>query len=117
MQIFNTVLRTPDNVKVIVPNSVIISSNIKSYSVFENRLIDLVAAIVYNANIRVTREFPMEMAKSHPLVLSSHAPTVEILELAENSLNLAVRPWVLSKNLIQKRKRRNKLWALSVGLY
>lgn len=96
VQIFNTILRTPDNVKVIVPNSAMVSGNIKNYSAFETRRIDLVVSISYDDSIGAARDLLMALMTAHPLVLSTPAPTVEVLDLAESSVTLAVRPWVLT---------------------
>lgn len=93
VSIFNTVLHTPDNVRVIVPNSAIISGNIMNYSVNDLRRVDLVAGIGYEENIGQARDLLMEIMTSHPLVLSDPAPTVDVLELAASTVNLAVRPW------------------------
>lgn len=98
VQIFNTVLRTPDNVKVIVPNSAVINNNISNYSAFDQRRIDLVTGIGYDDNIAQARDILMNIMNSHPLVLSEPAPTVDVLELADSSVNLAVRPWVQTKD-------------------
>ena len=93
VSIFNTILNTPDNVQVIVPNSAVISGNIKNYSANDLRRVDLVAGIGYDENIGDARDLLMEIITSHPLVLSDPAPTVDVLELAESTVNLAVRPW------------------------
>ena len=103
VQIFSTILRTPDNVKVIVPNSAILNKNIKNYSAFDNRRIDLVVSIPYEDNIGAVRNLLMEITASHPLVLSEPAPTVEVQELAASSVNLAVHPWVRTENYEQVR--------------
>lgn len=103
VQIFNTILRTPDNIKVIVPNSTVINSNIKNYSAFDRRRIDLVAGIGYNDNIGRARDILMDIMTSHPQVLAEPAPSVAILELGDSSVNLAVRPWVDLDNYWQVR--------------
>ncbi len=91
--IFNTILHTADNVQVIVPNSAVISGNIINYSANNLRRVDLVAGIGYEENIGMARDLLMEIMTSHPLVLSEPAPSVDVLELAESTVNLAVRPW------------------------
>jgi small conductance mechanosensitive channel len=98
VQIFSTILRTPDNVKVIVPNSTILNRNIKNYSAFENRRIDLPVNIPYEENIGVVRDRLLEIVTAHSLVKSEPAPFVEVLDLAATSVNLAVRAWVHSEN-------------------
>jgi small conductance mechanosensitive channel len=96
--IFNTTLRTADNVKVIVPNSAAIRSTIKNYSAYDRRRIDLVAAIGYQDNIGLARDTLMTIMTSHPLVLSDPAPAVDVLELGARSVNLAVRPWARTED-------------------
>lgn len=103
VQIFSTILRTPDNVKVIVPNSAILNKNIKNYSAFDNRRIDLVVSIPYEDNIGAVRDLLMEITASHPLVLSEPAPTVEVQELAASAVNLVVHPWVRTETYEQVR--------------
>ncbi len=93
VSIFNTILHTADNVRVIVPNSAVISGTIKNYSANDLRRVDLVAGIGYEDNIGVARDILMDIMTSHPLVLPEPAPTVDVLELADSSVNLAIRPW------------------------
>jgi small conductance mechanosensitive channel len=93
VSIFNTVVHTADNVQVIVPNSAVINGSIKNYSANELRRVDLVAGIGYDENIGAARDLLMEIMTAHPLVLDEPAPSVAVLELAESTVNLAVRPW------------------------
>ena len=103
VSVFHTILRTPDNVKVVVPNSMMIGGTIKNYSAFEHRRIDLVAAIGYDDNIRVACDTLMSIMKTHPLILADPAPTVAVLELADSRVNLAVRPWAWTADYWQVR--------------
>ena len=103
VSVFHTVLRTPDNTKVTVPNSAMIGGAIKNYSAYECRRVDLVVAIGYDANIGVVRDILMNIMESHPLVLADPAPTVEVLDLADNKVNLAVRSWVRTADYWQAR--------------
>lgn len=103
VSIFNTILHTVDNVRVIVPNSAIISGNIKNYSANDLRRVDLVAGIGYEENIGQARDLLMEIMTAHPLVLSEPAPSVDVLELAESTVNLAVRPWTHTADYAQAR--------------
>jgi len=98
VQVFNTILRTPDNVRVIVPNAAVINRNIRNYSAFESRRIDLVVSISYLDNIGVARDLLMDLMTSHPLVLANPGPSVEVLELAESSVNLAAYSWVSTEH-------------------
>jgi len=92
--IFTTILKTPDNKKVIVPNSKITSDNITNYSAKEQRRLDLVAGVSYNANLDEVRKILEEILDSDDRILKDPKPTIGVLELADSSVNFAVRPWV-----------------------
>jgi small conductance mechanosensitive channel len=94
IQIFSTMLRTPDNKRVIIPNSAMSSGNIINYSTLEKLRIDLVFGIGYGDNIDDAKKVLMEIISSHPKVLADPAPFVGVAELADSSVNFAVRPWV-----------------------
>lgn len=92
--VFNTILKTPDNKKVIVPNSKMTADNITNYSAKELRRLDLVFGIGYNDDLRKARQLLETILKNDSRVLSDPAPVVAVLELADSSVNFAVRPWV-----------------------
>lgn len=94
VQVFSTVLRTLDNVQVMVPNSTMLKSSIKNYSAYKTRRIDLEISISYDDSIGAARELLLNLMTAHPRVLPAPAPVVEVLELGESGVNLGVRPWV-----------------------
>ena len=94
IQIFNTVLKTPDNKKVIVPNSKITGDNITNYSARDTRRVDLVFGISYQDNIKKAKEILEQVVKSDERVLSDPPPVIAVSELADSSVNFVVRPWV-----------------------
>jgi small conductance mechanosensitive channel len=100
--LFSTVLRTPDNIKVIVPNSSMIKGNIKNYSAFDNRRVDLVVKVSTD-NIAATRKLLLETVSAHPMVLGDPEPAVELQEVSESSVSMALRPWTRSENYSQVR--------------
>ena len=94
IQIFNTIMRTPDNKKVIIPNGKITGDNIINYSAKENRRIDLVFGIGYGDDIKLAKETLEQIIAGDPRVLKDPAPVVAVSELADSSVNFVVRPWV-----------------------
>ncbi len=94
VHIFNTILKTPDNRKVIIPNSKITGDTITNYSAKEMRRVDLVFGIGYGDDIRKAKEILNKILADDPRVLKDPAPTVGVLELGDSSVNFAVRPWV-----------------------
>jgi len=94
IQIFNTTLKTPDNRMVIVPNSQITGDKIINYSAMDKRRIDLVFGIGYDDDIRTAKEILEKIIADDKRILKDPAPVVAVLELADSSVNFAVRPWV-----------------------
>jgi small conductance mechanosensitive channel len=99
----STILRTPDNVKVIVPDSAVINNSIKNYSAYGSRRVDLVVGVSYQDNIDLARNTLMNMMASHALVLTDPPPSVEVLGLAESSVNLVIHAWSLTEHYAQVR--------------
>lgn len=91
---FQTQLKTPDNRKVIVPNSEITSQPITNYSAFDTRRIDLVMGVGYDDDLKVAQSVMKKVIEGHDKVLKDPAPAILMLELADSSVNFGVRPWV-----------------------
>jgi len=98
VDIFNTIIAGPDNVRIIVPNSQVTGANITNYTVNGTRRVDLVIGVAYEDDIKKAKEVMLEVLKADPLVLDNPAPFVGVLELADSSVNYAVRPWVKPAN-------------------
>jgi len=91
--IFTTTLNSPDNKRIIVPNSSVTGDTIINLTTNDTRRVDLTAGISYGDDMREAKQVLMNMLKNHPKVLDDPAPTVEVVELADSSVNLVVRPW------------------------
>jgi small conductance mechanosensitive channel len=94
IQIFNTILRTPDNKRVIVPNNKVTGDNIVNYSAMDTRRIDLVFGIGYGDDIKKAKETLERILGEEERILKDPAPTVAVSELGDSSVNFVVRPWV-----------------------
>jgi small conductance mechanosensitive channel len=94
VQIFNTILKTPDNKLVIIPNSKMTGDNITNYSAMEQRRIDLVFGIGYDDDIKKAKATLERILAEDNRVLKDPAPTVAVGALGESSINFVVRPWV-----------------------
>ncbi len=97
INIFHTVMKTPDNKMIILGNSSIINSNIINYSRKETRRVDFVFGISYSDNIQVAKDTILEVLNSDERVLlEPDLPFVAVKELADSSINLVARVWVKS---------------------
>lgn len=96
IQIFNTIICGPDNVRIIIPNAHVTGGNIINYSVNGTRRVDLVIGVSYGDDISKAKDIMMNVLTSHELVLDTPAPVVAVKELADSSVNYVVRPWCKS---------------------
>lgn len=94
IQIFSTILKTPDNKMVVVPNGSVISSPITNYSRHDTRRIDFVIGVSYKADLKKTKEVLADVLAQETRLLNTPAPTIGVVALADSSVNLVVRPWV-----------------------
>jgi small conductance mechanosensitive channel len=103
IQIFVTQLSTVDNQVIFVPNGVLSNGTIINYTYATTRRADLTVAISYSSNIKRAKEIAMEVMEKHPMVLKDPAPIVLVKDLAESSINLAVRPWAELQDFFEMR--------------
>ncbi|OMP31606.1 mechanosensitive ion channel family protein [Mangrovimonas sp. DI 80] len=93
IEIFTTKLTGLSNKEIIIPNGSLSNGNIINYTSLGTRRVDLIFGVSYDADIKATKEVLMKQLTSHPKVLKDPAPSVTVLELADSSVNFAVRPW------------------------
>lgn len=91
--IFSTILDTPDNVRIIVPNSGIFGQTITNYSANPTRRVDLMMGVGYDDDLSVVVKTIEAVLAEDARVLADPAPVVAVAELADSSVNLVVRPW------------------------
>ena len=91
--IFSSTLHSPDNVKIIVPNSVVFGSTIKNYSANETRRNDMVVGVSYDDDLGRALDVIQQVLAEDNRVLKDPAPVVAVSELADSSVNFVVRPW------------------------
>jgi small conductance mechanosensitive channel len=94
IDIFSTIILTPDNQRFIVPNSGITAGVITNVNAEKTRRIDLVVGIGYDDDIRLAKNTLEDLVRADSRILSDPAPTIAVAELADSSVNLIVRPWV-----------------------
>jgi small conductance mechanosensitive channel len=93
INIFTTVINTPDNKKTIVPISSVMGGNIINYSANDTRRVDLSAGISYSDDIDKARSAINAVLAEIPEILETPAPDILVSEMADSSVNFAVRPW------------------------
>lgn len=94
IQVFATTLKTPDNKVVVVPNSAVTGGTITNYSAKDTRRVDLTFGIGYGDDVKKAKSILTDILAKDERVLKDPPPTIAVAELADSSVNIAVRPWV-----------------------
>jgi len=94
LNLMATILTTPDNKRITIPNSAIWGESIVNYSANDIRRIDMTVGVDYGADLVKTKTVLTEVVAQQEQVLADPAPTIEVAELADSSVNFVVRPWV-----------------------
>ncbi len=92
IHIFVTILLSPEKKTIIIPNGAISNGDITNFTTEGEIRVDLTFGISYESNIKRAKEVLLKVMESHPKVLKEPAPFVGVSELADSSVNLAVRP-------------------------
>ncbi|MEE8339601.1 MAG: mechanosensitive ion channel domain-containing protein [Xanthomonadales bacterium] len=93
VRIFSTILTTPDNKQIIIPNGLINADTITNYSAHDMRRVDMVFGVGYDDDLKLAREVLTRVCANHPKVLDDPALKVFVMNLGDSSVDFAVRPW------------------------
>lgn len=94
IQIFHTVLTTPENKVVFAPNGAMSSAVVTNYSRKDTRRVDFSFGVEYGSDFKQVQEVLMGIIEADRRILRDPAPFVEIGALADSSVNITVRVWV-----------------------
>lgn len=98
IQIFNTIMTTPDNKRVIIPNGKVSNDSLINFSSEPTRRVDFVFGVSYGANIDQVKATLKELLDADTRIHKDPAPMVVLSELADSSVNFTVRAWVDAAN-------------------
>ncbi|MCC5855659.1 MAG: mechanosensitive ion channel [Idiomarina sp.] len=98
IELFTTVMKTPDNKIVVVPNSRITGAAITNFSEEPIRRVDMVIGVSYAADLQKAKQVLTDVILADERTLQDPAPRVAVSELADSSVNFIVRPWVKSED-------------------
>jgi len=93
IQIFNTILKTPDNKTISVPNGFLSNSPITNYSTEPKRRLDLVFGVGYEDDIEKAKRLIEKVAKKDDRIDEEPAPLIAVGELGGSSVNIYSRFW------------------------
>lgn len=94
IQIFNTILRTPDNKMIVIPNGGLSTGSLINFSEHPTRRVDWTFGIAYGDSYQKARKVLLDLISQDSRIMDEPAPFIALSELADSSVNLAVRAWV-----------------------
>lgn len=94
VQMLTTVMKTGDNKQIVVPNAQIMDSIITNYSANDTRRVDMTIGVSYDDDLDKVRTTLQALIDADERILKDPACTIAVAELADSSVNFAVRPWV-----------------------
>ncbi len=98
MGVFNTVILSPDNKTIILPNGALSTGVITNYKTHGNLRVDLKMTVEPGTDIDNARTVAINAMLSHPKVLNEPAPEVNVLEVGNGMVTLAVRPYTTQED-------------------
>lgn len=99
IQIFNTILKTPDNKTIIIPNGGLATGSMINFSAEPKRRVDFTFGIAYGDDVDKAKEVLMKLIKADERIINDPAePFIAVNELADSSVNLVVRVWAEAAN-------------------
>ena len=98
IQIFNTILKTPDNKTIIIPNGGLSNSSMTNFSTEPQRRVDFVFCIAYGDDVDKARKVLLKLINEDDRILKDPEPFIVVSELADSSVNLVVRVWADAEN-------------------
>lgn len=98
VKIFNTILHTPDNKQIVVPNASVLSSSITNVTANPTRRVDFVFGIGYDDDLLKAKQILERIISEEPRVLEDPEPVIAVMELGNSSINIVVRPWVKTED-------------------
>lgn len=98
IQIFNTILKTPDNKTIIIPNGGLSTGPMTNFSTEAKRRVDFVFGIGYGDDVDVARKVLKKLIAADERIHKDPEPFVAVSELADSSVNITVRVWADAAN-------------------
>lgn len=98
IQIFNTILKTPDNKTIIIPNGGLSTGSMINYSTEPRRRVDFIFGIGYGDDVDKAKAVIQQLIDADNRILKDPEPFIAVSELADSSVNLVVRVWAEASN-------------------
>ena len=93
IQIISTILKTPDNKTVIIPNGQLANGSVVNYSTEPTRRVDMTFGISYESDLKKAKDILSKLVKKDKRILKEPETQIIVSSLGDSSVNLTVRAW------------------------
>ena len=93
IKIFTTILNTPDNKLIIIPNAQLSNSSLTNFSAMETRRVDFTFGIGYGDDYDKAKKVLLDLINADERIMKDPEPFIALSELADSSVNIVVRVW------------------------
>ena len=121
IKIFSTVITSPDNKQIVIPNAALSNGVITNYTVNGIRRVDLIISVDYKTDLQLAKTILENVLKSIPEVLQEPQSMIFVNDLASSSIDFAVRPftksenfWLVKSNVLEKTKKAFDLAGIEI---
>ncbi|MDK2967749.1 mechanosensitive ion channel domain-containing protein [Lacrimispora sp.] len=90
-----TVLTTPDNKQVVIPNGTLANSPLTNVTAMDKRRLDILVGISYDADLKKAKALLQSIFDSQPQVKKDEPVDIFVSDLADSSVTLGGRGWTL----------------------
>ncbi|TAF65420.1 MAG: mechanosensitive ion channel family protein [Cytophagales bacterium] len=101
IQTFNSVLITPDNKTIILPNGALAGGSIINLSSEESRRLDFVFRLSPDNDIDTVRKILLQIAEKEPLNLKNPASGVVVSGFFDNGVEITLNMWVKAQDFVE----------------
>lgn len=98
IEIFSTILTTPDNKTIIIPNGAISNGPITNYSTQDTRRVDIVFGIGYGDDLKQDKQVLTDLIEADERILKDPAPQIVISNLGDSAVDITTRSWVKAED-------------------
>jgi small conductance mechanosensitive channel len=93
VQVFSTTLNTPDNKKIIIPNSALMSGIITNYTANTTRRVDIAVSVGAGQELALSHQVLIATAQAHPKALKTPPPSAANVKLVDGGTSVELRTW------------------------
>lgn len=98
IKLFNTVINTPDNKLITIPNGPIVNNIINNFSAEDRRRVDMSVSIAYGDDLDVARKAILDILEADERIEKTPAPFVALSNMGDSALTITIRVWAKSEH-------------------